>query len=123
MQFLKLLKQVNPFKKSTLSTTTYTKLSLKVKLHLLAFSESNFTSSRDNKGRFTYVFIYSEGGGRNFERPNVERPIFRNLKSWKLREVQLFDFLIYEIIILFIYFAVIWTLKFGILNFHAPIFL
>ena len=33
--------------------------------------------------------------GQNFERPNVERPMFRNLKI--AREAQLSDFFIYEI--------------------------
>ena len=36
------------------------------------------------------------GGGQNFERPNVERPILRNLKIANVQnyEVHLFDFLI-----------------------------
>ena len=36
----------------------------------------------------------TEGGGRKFKRPHLERPIFRNLKiaNVKSYEVQLFDF-------------------------------
>ena len=44
------------------------------------------------------------GGGRNFEGPNVERLIVRNLKiaNVKSYEVQLFVFFIYELIFYFI---------------------
>ena len=40
---------------------------------------------------------YPLGRGQNFERPNVERPIFRNLKiaNFKSYEVQLFDFFLF----------------------------
>ena len=40
------------------------------------------------------------GGGRNFERLNVERPIFWHSKIANVEsyEVQLFDFFIYEVI-------------------------
>ena len=64
-------------------------------------------------------------GGRTFERLNVERLIlvFWNLKiaNVKSYEVQLFDFLIYEVI--FSLFLIIWTLKFRFFfNFNALIF-
>ena len=63
------------------------------------------------------------GGGRNFERPNVERPIFRNLKiaDVKSYEVQLFDFFIYEIICSF-FFKLFEHSIFFYPNFNALIF-
>ena len=44
------------------------------------------------------------GGGQNFERANVERPMYRNLKIASVKgyeKLQLFDFFIYEIIFSF----------------------
>ena len=43
-----------------------------------------------------------KGQGRNFERPHVERPIFRNLKIANVKnyEVQFFDFFIYGLFLL-----------------------
>ena len=40
------------------------------------------------------------GGGQNFERPNVERPIFRNfeISNTKITRVELFNFSIFEFI-------------------------
>ena len=51
------------------------------------------------------------GGGQYLEGPNVERPIFRNfeISNVKITKDELFDFLIFEFIFLFV--LIIRTLK------------
>ena len=43
------------------------------------------------------------GGGENFERPNVDRPIFRKFdtSNIEITKVELFDFSIFEFILYF----------------------
>ena len=44
-----------------------------------------------------YTIVFS-GGGQNFERRNVERPIFRQFETSniKIKKVELFNFSIFE---------------------------
>ena len=46
---------------------------------------------------------FERGGGQNFERPNVQRPIFRNfeISNIKMTNVEVFDFSIFEFIVYF----------------------
>ena len=51
---------------------------------------------------------HEPGGGQHLERPNVERPIFRNFEN-KNTEVELFDFSIFE----FFFYFYIFLFKFN----------
>ena len=53
---------------------------------------------------FFQAKVLSLGEGQNFERRNVERPIFRNIKiaNIKITRDELFDSFIFELIFLFL---------------------
>ena len=66
------------------------------------------------------MLVYIMGGGRNFERPNVERPIFRNLKVANERS----SYSIFQFTKLFFHFFLNYsnTQIFFFFNFNALIF-
>ena len=72
--------------------------------HKLLFQGIKFSVFDTSVNKNLYEFRVVSGEGQNFERANVERPIFRNKKiaSVERYEVQLFDFFIYEIIFSFV---------------------
>ena len=65
------------------------------------------------------------GGGRNFERPNVEQPIFRNFKNANVESYERSSysiFFIYEIIVYFFFNYFNTQILFFFFNFNAPNF-
>ena len=64
------------------------------------------------------AYVSSMGGGQNFERANVERPIFRNKKIASVECYERSSYSIFSITKFFFHFSkIIWSLKFWLFFF------